>query len=415
MSVSFSSEEIAILRSYGIVLFAERVIFAAQEPMSKEDIAAVESLCSGKIPSSLLDLWSLTAGGRLAYDLKVEMAGREEPISWTELFYNGSKTYRDLKGWIQHEQELCEESAEDSDREWNGKLDFLPFGGFEYLDRVYVVVAPGSDYGKVLAWKQGLPPAWEFCLNEDSVATFADDLYAAFAKLYVQEDPRDPNAKYAMGEELLKYLDKQVVNGLSRQLADKVISYFCQASIDWEGALEDGSICSKPVFANAAIRHAIVNDDGDLIGRLAKVKIDLDKPLQGRAIPTEFAMVSAKFLALQALIDAGAPVSENILQRLNRAVPASLMSAILEKGAQPNLNVVVNCAACGAPDSARLAAARCTGDDLKKSFEQTKSALLKSLEKDLKLVRAKKLGHYLGEEGLALRVSNLKQFKNPFD
>ena len=34
-------------------------------------------------------------------------------------------------------------------------------GGAESHDRIYVVVEPGADEGHVLAWKQGLPPAFD--------------------------------------------------------------------------------------------------------------------------------------------------------------------------------------------------------------------------------------------------------------
>ena len=74
---------------------------------------------------------------------------------------------------------------------WDGKLTALPFGGFEYSDRIYVVVEPGADYGHVLAWKQGLPEAWAHAMHEDGLTTVAHDLYAAFAVLHLDEDPLD--------------------------------------------------------------------------------------------------------------------------------------------------------------------------------------------------------------------------------
>ncbi|WP_423760291.1 hypothetical protein [Burkholderia sp. NLJ2] len=80
-----------------------------------------------------------TAGDSLDYDLTLEMNGLVEGISWGELFYNGSNGYRDLQGWIDHELELAEESTEEDSRPWNGQIDALPFGGFEYCDRIYVV------------------------------------------------------------------------------------------------------------------------------------------------------------------------------------------------------------------------------------------------------------------------------------
>ena len=40
-SIQFSPDEIATLRTHGVVLFADRVIFDAQPPMPAQQIAAV--------------------------------------------------------------------------------------------------------------------------------------------------------------------------------------------------------------------------------------------------------------------------------------------------------------------------------------------------------------------------------------
>ena len=80
----FSREELTQLRTHGIVLFANRVIFDAQPPMTSAAISSLQDLIGGKIPEALITLWQLTSGGRLDYDLSVSMHGREEPIRWSE-------------------------------------------------------------------------------------------------------------------------------------------------------------------------------------------------------------------------------------------------------------------------------------------------------------------------------------------
>ncbi|WP_266160191.1 SMI1/KNR4 family protein [Dyella silvatica] len=156
MSDSFTRDELDLLREHGIVIFAERVIYEAQPPLAEARIAEIQALCSGPLPPGLLELWRITAGGRMDYDLSLSIDGCEEAISWCELFFDGSRRYNDLQGWIEHEQEITEAAAETHGSHWSGKLDYLPFGGFEYCDRIYVEINPGPDYGQVIAWKKGM-------------------------------------------------------------------------------------------------------------------------------------------------------------------------------------------------------------------------------------------------------------------
>jgi hypothetical protein len=228
--IRFTPDELSTLREHGVVLFANRVIFDAQPPMPQAQIAAVQALCAGPIPGGLLALWEVTAGGQLDYDLSLEMNGNLEGISWTELFWNGSDSYHDLQGWIDHEQELAQEAAEESGEPWSGKLTHLPFGGFEYTDRIYAVVEPGAEHGQIVAWKKGLPPAWTHALHEDSVNTIASDLMSAFAALHLDEDPLAPTSDYFAGQTLLEYLDdRHEEHGLDLDLMDKLVAFYSRA------------------------------------------------------------------------------------------------------------------------------------------------------------------------------------------
>ena len=155
--------------------------------MSEARIDEIEAVCAGPLPQALRELWRLTAGGELAYDLHAQMDGNEEALSWSELFYDGSDQYRDLAGWIEHEQECAEEAAEESGEALDGKLRYLPIGGLEYCDRIYVYLGPGAQAGGIVAWKQGLP-GWTHALQQDGIATIADDLRGAFAELCLEED-----------------------------------------------------------------------------------------------------------------------------------------------------------------------------------------------------------------------------------
>lgn len=193
------------------VLFEDRLILDAQPPVEDAVLDAVAARCAGPLPDGLLALWRTAFGGRLDYDLRCRFGDVEVEASWTELFFPGSDGYRDLWGWIEHEAELAEEAAEEDGVRWSGRLDFLPIGGFEYLERVYVVVTPGPDHGSVVLWRQALPPAWNGPLESDSVTTLAPDLRSAFRLLDLAADPwrsaAGQDGGFGSGTEIAEALD----------------------------------------------------------------------------------------------------------------------------------------------------------------------------------------------------------------
>lgn len=411
--IRFTPDELTTLREHGIVLFADRVIFEAQPPMQQEQIDAVQALCSGPLPEALVALWRETAGGRLDYDLSLEMNGNLEGISWSELFWNGSDGYNDLQGWIDHEQELAQEAAEESGTPWSGKLTHLPFGGFEYTDRIYAVVEPGAAHGQIVAWKKGLPPAWTHALHEDSVNTIAPDLHGAFAALHLDEDPLAPTSDYFSGQTLLAYLDdRHEDHGLDLDLMDKLATFYCRAVVDWRTPLAEGTLRHKPQLARVALRHAIATDDARLIAELAAAGVAFDGPQQGSALATDVAVGQGAFAAASALVRAGAPVAADALRNIDGQISPELTAALLDNGAEPNVAAIVKCAACGAPASAHLIADACAkaGIDVPAAFIAERDAMLLELETALAKMQGGKYGHYLGQEGLAERIDHLQTF-----
>ncbi|MET3496264.1 SMI1/KNR4 family protein [Variovorax boronicumulans] len=413
-TIEFSPEEISTLRTHGVVLFAERVIFDAQPPMPPHQIAAVQALCEGPIPEGLVALWEQTAGGRLDYDLALPMNGNIESVSWSELFWDGSDGYRDLQGWIEHEQELARDAAADTGAPASGKLTLLPFGGFEYLDRIYAVVEPGPAHGQIIAWKQGLPPAWTHALHEDSLSTIATDLHGAFAALHLDEDPLAPTSDYFSGQTLLQYLDdRHQEHGLDLDLMDKVVTFYCGAIVDWRTPLAEGTLRHHPMLARAALHHAIASDDAALVAELAASGLDFEGPQQGSALATDVALGQSAFAAAAALVRAGAPVAADALRNIDGQIAPELTSALLANGAEPSVAAIVKCAACGAPASAHLIADACAaaGIDVPPAFVADRDAMLAELETTLVKVRDGSLGHYLGPEGIAERIEHLQTFR----
>jgi len=412
--IRFTPDELATLREHGIVLFADRVIFEAQPPMPQEEIDAVQALCSGPLPEALVALWRETAGGRLDYDLSLEMNGNLEGISWSELFWNGSDGYDDLQGWIGHEQELAREAAEEGGTPWSGKLTHLPFGGFEYTDRIYAVVEPGAAHGQIVAWKKGLPPAWTHALHEDSVNTIAPELRGAFAALRLDEDPLAPTSDYFSGQTLLAYLDdRHEEHGLDFDLMDKLVAFYCRAVVDWRTPLAEGTLRHKPQLARVALRHAIGTDDARLVAELAAAGVAFDGPQQGSALATDVAVGQGAFAAASALVRAGAPVAADALRNIDGQISPELTGALLDNGAEPNVAAIVKCAACGAPASAHLIADACAkaGIDVPPAFVAERDAMLLELETALAKMQGGKYGHYLGQEGLAERIEHLQTFR----
>ncbi|RZL93633.1 MAG: SMI1/KNR4 family protein [Variovorax sp.] len=414
MTDFFANDELARLREHGIVLFADRVIFDAQPPMPADQIAAVQAVCAGPIPPELIALWQQTAGGRIDYDLHLHMNGNEEAVNWSELFWNGSDTYNDLQGWIAQEKRGAEEAAGERGERWDGKLTALPFGGFEYCDRIYAVVEPGADYGHILAWKQGLPEAWAHEMHEDALTTVAHDLHAAFAVLHLDEDPLEPGGEYFTGQALLTYLDdRHETHGLDIDLLDKLVAFYRRAMVDWRSALADGTLAQDAPLSRIALRHAVATDDAALIAKLAAAEVALGGPLHGSAIATDLALSHGAHAAAAALVRAGAPVAPDALDYIDSAVSPELVGLLLAHGAKPSATAIAECVACGAPAAARLIAEAYgkEHDDLPAAFDAVRNGMLGELETALAEVRTGKVSHYLGAHGLAERVDHLQSFK----
>lgn len=205
--MELSPAERQLLLAHRLAVFDGCVVYDAQPPVSAEHVQRLAEGLAGPIPEDLLRLWRTCFGGRLGYDLEVDYDGHRHPFSFSELFYPDSDGYHDLWGWIEHERELAAEAATEEGRDWNGKLAYLPFGGFEYLERLYVCVEPGPEHGAVIAWSHGLPPAWAGRLHQDSVTRLADDVGGLFRLLSFEQDPFDAENACGVADELLEALD----------------------------------------------------------------------------------------------------------------------------------------------------------------------------------------------------------------
>jgi hypothetical protein len=336
--------------------FEDRLIYEAQPSVSDTEIARIEAQLAGPVPPDLAALWRLCYGGRLDYDLDIHFGAHIDPFSFGELFYPGSRGYRDLDGWIAHERSLLAERLRRADNA-DLKLEFLPFGGFEYHDRLYVRVGM-DDYGAVYAYSRGLPPAWHLQLHEASFTRVADDVRALFRMLYVAHDPLTASADdFPAGLEALKAIDLAREAGkLAASDANRLQALLTGAFADWRSALERGTLSADPRLARLALEHAAEAGDLALLQRLERAGIDLARPLRGGGTVLDFALDHGHIGLANALLDLGLKGGPQTFQCVPDGAGPDLLHRLHQAGAAPNQYAVIAAVRAGRLDNAELLA-----------------------------------------------------------
>lgn len=378
----FTPDERDALQRANLAVFADRVIHQARPPIDDIALAQIERRCAGPIPEGLRALWRESFGGRLGYQLRVSFDGHEAAASLSELFWPGSEGYHDLWGWIDHEAELAAASG----RRWSGKLDHLPFGGFEYLERVYVKVAPGPDHGAVFYWMKGLPPAWRLELHEDSAARIADDVPALFAELAFESDPFVDEE--SVGRELIDSLGELDPLGPAGASARVRLEALVRGAVlDWRPALADRSIASAQRLRRLALEAACLADDTALLAELERLGCALDERLRGGGAPIDHALARGSMAAARMLLDRGMPVVDGIRNGAPHA-GVELVRELLARGAEPDA----------------IAALTAVGSDLLESGVEIARALVASEPEAAEELREEALERAAGEEETADRI-----------
>jgi hypothetical protein len=337
---------------HDLVVFEDRLILEARAPITQDEIAAIEARCAGPIPPGLRALWRLSFGGRVDYSLSVDYGEVVHSFSFTELFYPGSDHYFDLWGWIDREAELAEEAADERGETWSGKLAYLPFGGFEYLERLYVCTQPGPDYGSVIAYAQGLGPAWTLRLHETSVARIADDVPAVFRMLDLEQDPADPGAdEFGPGHEMLAAIE--AVGETDPAQADRLTALMRSAVVDWRAALAQGRLAQADRPRRLALRHAATTGDIDLLARLAAAGCDLNEAFGGGGGALDHALAHGHLAAGRWLVDQGVDVTDAVNNAASQ-LPAPFVADLLARGARPTAVAASAAARAERMDSAAL-------------------------------------------------------------
>ncbi|MEQ1492966.1 MAG: hypothetical protein ABL932_20680 [Terricaulis sp.] len=330
------------------------MIHDAQPGITDDVITKIEQHCRGPLPDGLKCLWRSSFGGSIDYDLEVQFGDSIVEFSFTELFYPGSDGYRDLWGWIEHEVELAEEAAERDGRKFDGRLTHLPFGGFEYADRIYVCVEPGADYGSVHGWMQGLPPGWVLRLSEDRVSKIADDVPSLFRRLDLAANPfAEDGERFAMGEQIASIIDK--VSADDPALADALREIVRDAVVDWRSGLTNGTIADNPRHRRLALRAAVERDDRELLAGLEAAGCSLNEPLRATGNALDVALALGKIELAEILFQKGASPA-NAIRNGARETPPDFVRRLLEAGSVPSGLAARSAALAGLHDSAVLIA-----------------------------------------------------------
>jgi hypothetical protein len=317
----------------GIAVFADRLILGARPAVDDDALAAVAARCAGPLPEALVALWRMSFGGTIDYQL-------DGQVSFTELFWPGSDGYRDLWGWIDHEAGSQE-------------VRFLPFGGFEYLDRLYVDTAAGPGNGRVVYWQQGLPPGWGLT-EGDRADGLAADVRALFGQLALEDDPWEAGDADA-GAEL-----RDAIDGLAGEqpaVAGKLRDLVRRTVLDWRPALAAGTLAGEPRLRRLALDRAASAGDTDLLERLAAAGCDLAEPVRGGLTPIDIALVNRRLDTVGRLLARRVPVT-NTLRIGAHAVTAGLARTLLERGAVVTADAVGGAIDNDDPEVLRLVAAQ---------------------------------------------------------
>lgn len=314
-------------------MFADRLILKARDPIDDVTKARIEKLCGGPLPKELLELWSVSFGGALDYDVPVRFGDHVASFSLRELFFPGSSHYRDLFGWIEAQLEVEEEENGPSD-----SIRYLPIGGFEYLDRLYVQVAPGENHGSVLLWMRGLPPAWRLRLHEDSVARVAPDPLSFFSQLVLEDDPFSAEDEYASGREMVE----RVLDIAEEDLptGEKLQELVRGAILDWRGAVEDGSVAGDPALRRLALAHVASGDDTAMLARLLELGCDPEERYRGGGALVDHALARGSLAVVRALLERDVAVGETLKNGANQ-IDLALAEELLSRSAAVDARAVI--------------------------------------------------------------------------
>lgn len=410
--ILFTDEEQRLLTDHQIAVYRGKLIFQAQPPITAVQIDELEKMLGAPIPESLLELWNVAYGGELDYNLNVPLGEHAYTASFTELFYPASTGYRDLYGWIENEEELAYDAALEQGLPEPERLRYLPFGGFEYLERLYVDTDPDT-VGTVLIWAKGLPPAWTGRLHDDTAATVCGDIPSLFDMIKLDVDPRtaDPES-YPSGLYSLDAIDR--LRPDSEDLAARLEALLVASIFDARGLAIAHEFDGSPKLLEASRLGWMAagdRNDGTLADVLLAHGYPTDRVISGTLTPVAYAIAQGATTVANRLLDSGRPFGNGAVA-LVKVTDIGLINRLIEKDIAFQLESVVSAATKGNIDIAVLIAnnARRAG-----TWGDAKEHLLERANRERETadkVEARQMGSYATPEQHRTRADGLEAAAN---
>ena len=410
--VKFTKEESELLRKLGIAIFRNRLILNAQPPISESQLANVQQQVDGKLSPELIALWKTSFGGALDYDYEIEFGEHLYTASFRELFYPGSDHYHTLDGWIEHELEIGQQMAEKHGEPMPERTPFVPFGGFEYLERFYVSLRP-DEYGIVVVYAQGIP--WKGRLNEDSVAKVANSVIELFDQLSLYDDPFDDKSdEYASGKDMVERILE--IESAHPRLAEKLKQVVRHSVVDWQQEIEQTDFASELTATEAkalrlALQNAVDQNNVALVDRLHKRGAPFDITLHGMSGMLDYAMVKQAFDVVQRLIELGVELGDAPVIHATNCSDA-LLRRLIEHGVRFDEEAIYSSAETGSIESAIALAKSPQLVEPISTSEVIATAKNRAarFEDDAVKVESGRLGSYLTADDYRKQASLLREF-----
>ncbi|WP_459555757.1 SMI1/KNR4 family protein [Lacunimicrobium album] len=307
--LSFSDDENEVLRKLGIVVYRGKLILEARNPITNEEVAAVEEKIGCRIPRDLLALWKTSFGGALDYDYRATFGNYIYLTGLRELYFPESKHYHDLYGWIDSELEAAQEAAMD-DEDFLVYTPYLPFGGYEYLQRAYVSLLP-DEYGAVIFYARGIPQ--KGCLNEDQADLVANSLNEFFDNLTLDQDPFETCDEFSNGLTMVERISEIKTN--HPEVASKLTQLVLASVFNWRAVLAETDfsteLSEKELHAlRLAFEFVVKQKDESLIAHLHQRGAPFDIALQGTRDVLALAMSMKAFDIVRCLLTLNIKVSD---------------------------------------------------------------------------------------------------------
>ena len=410
--VTFSEDESTLLRELGIAVFRNKLILNAQPPITKSQLDRVQQQVEGELSPDLIALWKVSFGGALDYDYEVAFGEHLYTASLRELFYPSSDHYHTLDGWIEHEIEVSQQVAEQRGKPIPERTRFVPFGGFEYLERFYVSLQP-DEYGAVLIYAQGIP--WKGRLNEDSVAKVANSVAELFDQLSLDEDPFDEHSdEYASGKDMVERIRE--IEADHPQLAEKLRQLVCDSIFDWQQVIDrtdfaEASTAEELKALRLALKYAVDHTDSALVAKLNKQSAPFDTTLRGESGVLGYAMVQQAFEIVEQLIDLDVELGDApILFATN--CPDNLLVQLIKRGVYFDEEAIYSSAETGAVDGAIELVYSSQRVEPKPISEVVATARDRAArcDEDSAKVESGRLASYLTADEYRKRASSLREF-----